>query len=380
MASSASSSSGGASAVNKDLSAVLAAVADLQNAAPKAGTTGRMPFLDAKAQLMLSYLLELVDYLLHQTKGCGTSGEQDQQTSELSEEGEPEATNLQEDPSSSSAASKRFEQLYRIRLAFSRVKGLDQKLQYSIQKLLDTEEGKLQSSGARPSLRLAKGSLIAGENEDDEFKNAMEDEPEAGGQQLKNGKSEQSGEDKIYRPPKITSMEYTGYDKSVNKAEKQLEREQRRLQNTNIFKALKEVAMEGEIDATAVEVGGSERSGRTDEVEKLMRKQRERQAYEEDNLTRLRQTKQDKKDAKRLKQLRQQGGGSDGAVGLRDLLKEVDSFSASGERLATFRNAKQKLSDMHQVRKEAGAMSGSKKKAAGGGKGKQKGGGKRRGR
>ncbi len=111
-----------------------------------------------------------------------------------------------------------------------------------------------------------------------------------------------------------------------------------------------------------------------------MRKQRERQAYEEDNLTRLRQTKQDKKDAKRLKQLRQQGGGSDGAVGLRDLLKEVDSFSASGERLATFRSAKQKLSDMHQVRKEAGAMSGSKKKTAGGGKGKQKGGGKRRGR
>ncbi len=250
MASSASSSSGTTSAGNKDLSTVLAAVADLQNAAPKAGTTGRMPFLDAKAQLMLSYLLELVDYLLHQTKGRGTSGEQDQQTNELSEE--PGATNVKED-SSSSAASKRFEQLYRIRLAFSRVKGLDQKLQYSIQKLLDTEEGKLQSSGARPSLRLAKGSLIAGENEDDEFKNAMEEEPEAGGQQLKNGKAE-SGEDKIYRPPKITSMEYTGYDKSVNKAEKQLEREQRRLQNTNIFKALKEVAMEGEIDATAVEV------------------------------------------------------------------------------------------------------------------------------
>eukprot|EP00392_Amoebophrya_sp_AT5.2_P014100 g14238.t1 len=290
-----------------------------------------MPFLDAKAQLLLQYLIELANYL------------------------------------TGSATEKNFETLYRIRLAFQRVKNLDGKLQYSVQKLLDKAAsageggGNAKTSGtARPGARLAQGSILAADEKVEEGPNEW-------------GAGEQK--DEVYRPPKITAMEYGGYENSVKKAERELAREERRLKNTQMFAALREVAADGADDA--VEVAGSTASGRSNEVEKLLRKQNERRAYEEDNLVRLRQTKQDKKDATRLKQLRQQGGGSEGAMGLRDLLKEVDSFAHSGEKLKSYKKAKDKVGELAAVRKEAAgaAKAGGKR---GGGKGAMKGGGKNR--
>ncbi|CAD7928370.1 unnamed protein product [Amoebophrya sp. A25] len=353
-----------------DLVGVCATIAEVTEAFSKSkndAKAGRgMPFLDAKNQLLLSYLDNLASYLENKSSSPFAAA----------------ASSTSPNSATSSDAEHVFRELYKIRLAFGRAKSLDQKLQYSIQKLLDeaaaAESGdtaKTAKTSAKPSLSLAKGSILL----EDQSENPV---GSGGGQDetadYHAGGTDASSKDGIYRPPKITAME-CGYDSAVSKAEKQLQREEKRLRNTQIYESLQDIV--NDCSSGAVEVLGDTSSGRSNEVEKLLRKQRERAAYEEDNLMRMRQTKQDKKDAKRLKQLRTQGGGGQGAVSLRDLNSAVDIIASSTDKLNSYQKAKSRVGEIAGAKKEMmAAQAASKKSRSGGasGKGSKKGSGKKR--
>ena len=100
------------------------------------------------------------------------------------------------------------------------------------------------------------------------------------------------------------------------RAEKELEKEQRKLERTNFLADLKKnlVGMEAPSEilgdsAMDMEAGNL--------LEKLTKKRKERELFEEENFTRLNRNKKDKKEARKLDLLRKRGGG--GASGVESL-------------------------------------------------------------
>jgi len=301
---------------------------------------GPAAYLEMKAQLFLSYLIALTYYLLLKVKGV---------------------------PIRSHPVVPR---LLWIRSLLEKLKPVDQRLQYQINKLMQWNDAKKveQQAGVPDAHALRPGSLTATvadeeEEEKDEEQNEEEKEHEA------------------YKPPKISQVEYTGDHVSMQeKAEKELERKKARLERSEFMRSLRE-----EFTDAPREVHGEERSARAEKAARLLQEQQE---YEEDTMTRLKVKKAEaRKQKQALREGRRTSGGAvslyDAAADFNDILRSAASSRGSkrgrgrgrggGGVLQEYEEAKRRA---HGVRANVAAAldsaPGKRKRGGGGMKGRAK--------
>lgn len=242
---------------------------------------GPAAYVEMKVQLLLSYLIALTYYLLLKVKGV---------------------------PVQSHPVVPR---LLWIRSLLEKLKPVDQRLQYQMNKLLQWSDAKKveQFAGAPDAhaLRPGKLAMTVGDEEDEEAEEAPEEKQEEG----------------VYKPPKIAQVEYTGDHVSMQeKAEKELERKKARLERSEFMRSLRE-----EFTDAPREILGEEKSARAAKAERLLQEQQE---YEEDTMTRIRVKKADlRKQRQALREGRQTSGG---AVSLYDASADFNDILRSANR------------------------------------------------
>ncbi|CAE7610312.1 NGDN, partial [Symbiodinium natans] len=210
-----------------------------------AASRGPAAYLEMKVQLLLSYLIALTYYLLLKVKGVPV-------------ETHPVVPRL----------------LW-IRSLLEKLKPVDQRLQYQMNKLLQWTDAKRaeQLAGQTDAHALRPGKLATTVADEEEEGEEASEAPE-------------EKEDAVYKPPKISQVEYTGDHVSMQeKAEKELERKKARLERSEFMRSLRE-----EFTDAPREILGEEKSARAAKAERLLQEQQE---YEEDTMTRIRVKKAD---------------------------------------------------------------------------------------
>merc|ERR1712039_6013 len=164
---------------------------------------------------------------------------------------------------------------------------------YQMQKLLQfVDEAKADTSGPNSDPRALRPGELA-DTVDDEDDDGKDD----------NGAFDK--DDGIYRPPMVSQVEYTGdHVRLAEKEEKAFERNKARLERSAFVQSLRE-----EFTDAPAEINIDQRGNK---AERASRKLAEKQAYEEDTMTRIRFSKAEAREQKRL--LRESKGMSGGAV------------------------------------------------------------------
>lgn len=216
-----------------------------------------------------------------------------------------------------------------IRTVLEKIRPIDYKLRYQIDKLVKTAvTGTTNASDPLNFKANPSNLMLNDESEEESSSDGEEDVPRQKKKSKNDAGDEMTEEVGKYVPPKLTSMPYEDDETAAEKKEKLQERARRRAVNSTLIDEWKEEFLD-----TPVEISGGSRAQQM--ISKAMK---ERERYEEDNLTRLPMTKADKHRQKRLSTM--------GMLGA-----ELTSFG------------------------EMGAGSGKKRKGAGG---KKKGGKKRK--
>lgn len=234
-------------------------------------SVGSAAYVDMKVQMLLSYVVGLTYYLLLKARGA---------------------------PVRDHAVSLR---LMWLRTLLEKLRPVDQRLQYQMNKLLQAVEAKSASAGddaAADPRSLRPGQLST--TVEDEGSGEEAEEADARADQDPDG---------IYRPPRIAQVEYTqDHVTAKERAERDLERQKRRFENSDLVRSLRE-----EFTDAPAEIRGEERSAK---VEKAQRKMAEQEIYEEENMVRLRASKTEKREKQRL--FKAQRSHSGGTVSLGD--------------------------------------------------------------
>jgi len=197
-------------------------------------------FLDAKNQILLSYMTQMSYYILLKSLGVPVRNH------------------------------PIVERLVELRLIFEKMRPVESKLKHQIDKLLQIASSPQKSDAPRgPNPE----RIVTKENDEDEIGATSE----------------------VYRPPKVAAVEYTG-DKipPTERAAKEKERQRRRLAKSEVVRMMREDLMETPEVLGTVEklnVKGSY----------LLKLQAEREQYEEENMVRLQVRKKEKKDVAKLK-------------------------------------------------------------------------------
>ncbi|KXJ82819.1 hypothetical protein RP20_CCG010979 [Aedes albopictus] len=230
-------------------------------------------FLEIKYHMLLNYLINLTYVVLRKCSGH----------------------KIENDPS--------IDRLIEIRTVLEKIRPIDYKLRYQIDKLVKTavtgasvadDPTSFKANPANlmsqlPETAGADGDSGSGDESDDSTK-VLEKlrkakAAKAGGP----GKPESSSTGEVYVPPKHMAVPYEEESKS-DRARKQMDRARKRALGSSLIQELKEEYLD-----TPVEISSSSRA-----LQKLSRKEREREEYEEKYLTRLPITKADKHRSRKL--------------------------------------------------------------------------------
>ncbi|XP_019554858.3 neuroguidin [Aedes albopictus] len=230
-------------------------------------------FLEIKYHMLLNYLINLTYVVLRKCSGH----------------------KIENDPS--------IDRLIEIRTVLEKIRPIDYKLRYQIDKLVKTavtgasvadDPTSFKANPANlmsqlPETAGADGDSGSGDESDDSTK-VLEKlrkakAAKAGGP----GKPESSSTGDVYVPPKHMAVPYEEESKS-DRARKQMDRARKRALGSSLIQELKEEYLD-----TPVEISSSSRA-----LQKLSRKEREREEYEEKYLTRLPITKADKHRSRKL--------------------------------------------------------------------------------
>lgn len=225
-----------------------------------------LSFLEMKYNMLLSYLINLSFIVLRKCSGEKIEG----------------------DPC--------IDRLIEIRTVLEKIRPIDHKLKYQIDKLVKTAV--TGSNESDPASFRANPDNLMGKIDDDEESDASETS-EVSKAEKKSG---------IYVPPKLSAVHYTE-DNATEKTRKAEERNKRHALSSSIMQDLREEYLD-----TPVEISQGSRAQQI-----LSRQQQERQEYEENYLTRLPVTKADKHKRKQLTTL--------GTLG-----DEITSFGSAGGR------------------------------------------------
>lgn len=187
-----------------------------------------------------------------------------------------------------------IDRLVEIRTVLEKIRPIDYKLRYQIDKLVKTAVTGSTNASDPLNFKANPSNLMSQLNNGSEDESSSDDEEEDAPRQKKKSKNDLNDEmmEEVgkYVPPKLTSMPYEDDETAAEKKEKLKERERRRAVNSTLIDEWKEEFLD-----TPVEISGGSRAQQM--ISKAMK---ERERYEEDNLTRLPMTKSDKHRQKRL--------------------------------------------------------------------------------
>ncbi|CRK93762.1 CLUMA_CG007290, isoform A [Clunio marinus] len=249
-------------------------------------TESGLSFLEVKYHMLLNYLINLTYVVLRKCSG----------------------QRIEKDPA--------IDRLIEIRTVLEKIRPIDYKLRYQIDKLVKTAvTGTTNPSDPLNFKANPKNFLSGPSNETDDETESDESEDEKITQKIKKkSKLDLTENEEIpkYVPPKLTSMPYDADETAAEKEEKLRERARKRAISSAMIDEWKEEFLD-----TPVEITGSSRAQQM--VSKAMR---ERERYEEENFTRLPMSKAEKHRQKRLSTM--------GVLG--DELTSFSGVSSSGKK------------------------------------------------
>eukprot|EP00400_MALV-I_sp_L67-5_P000947 gene947-501_t len=280
-------------------------------------------FLDVKTQLQLSYLASLCYYLL-----LKVSNEQVKDHPVLSD-------------------------LFFIRSLMEKIRPIDDRLRYRVEKLLSADEIKPSTAeeNMRPDVDSLMTSIVDDEDEEEEIS-------------IPKAKEITKEDSDVYQVPKFSSVEYTGdHISQAQKANKQLDRQAERLRKSELVRSMRE-----ELTDAPTEIGGEDKLDKS--FASFKKKLAHREEYEMENMTRLPTTRADKKEMKHMRHLLRTGKQAGNVMSLGEFA-EIDSFIrdvdvndtgkskkkkkvGSGSALKGFRDAQQFAKDANSVVRKAG--------------------------
>jgi len=203
-----------------------------------------LSFLEMKYHMLLSYLINLTYVVLRKCSGERIEG----------------------DPS--------IDRLIEIRAVLEKIRPIDHKLKYQIDKLVKTAVTGTANSDDPINFKPNPDALV-GQLDETEEESGSDEEAEG-------AKTQKSG---VYKPPKLAAVHYDG-DETINeKMRKAEERARRRVVSNTVLRELKEEYLDAPIE-DANDIGQKQAS--------LGREYKRRIQYEEDNMTRTQITKEEK--------------------------------------------------------------------------------------
>ncbi|KAK3932516.1 Neuroguidin, partial [Frankliniella fusca] len=217
-------------------------------------TDSGLSFLEMKYHMLLSYLINITYVVLRKVSGNKIEG----------------------DPA--------IDRLVEIRTVLERIRPIDHKLKYQIDKLVkaavtgktdDNDPSQFRANPENFANKLGESDGGSGSSDDsDDEKSESKDKKKSG----------------VYVPPKLAAVHYDGDETTVSRQQKQLERAKKRALQSSVMQELREEYMD-----TPTEIS---QASATQTV--LSRQHREREEYEETYFTRLPVSKQQKHKSRRL--------------------------------------------------------------------------------
>jgi len=217
----------------------ISGVTNLQKTISDSATSREhgLSFLEMKCHLFLEYLINITYSMLLKLDGKPISGE------------------------------ACIEHLVEIRTVLSKIKPIEKKLKYQVDKLVKMSSDNGQASEQNALSYKPNFENMVGKDEGEEEEEEEEEDKSA-----------------VYVPPKLTAVPYEG-DK-LSREERKLEKARKRNLNSNLLADIRE-----EFGDEPEEIS----DGRNRSMHRKMKEREdERQKYEEDNLVRLTMTKKDK--------------------------------------------------------------------------------------
>ncbi|XP_059616232.1 neuroguidin [Phlebotomus argentipes] len=235
-----------------------------------------LSFLEIKYHMLLTYLINLTYVVLRKCSG---------QT-------------IENDPS--------IDRLIEIRTVLEKIRPIDHKLRYQIDKLVKTAQNTPASGTLRANLGLAATPLPEESAQTHESEDSDDEAEEESNRKRPTKAGSSAG---LYVPPKHMPMYYEEDESKAERSRKQLERAKKRSIGMSIIEDLKEEYLD-----TPVEISGTSKA-----QQMFSRAQKEKEEFEETYLTRLPVTKAEKHRQRRLTTLGTLGdeltrfGDADGA-------------------------------------------------------------------
>ncbi|XP_034472687.1 neuroguidin [Drosophila innubila] len=228
-----------------------------------------LSFLEVKYHMLLDYLINLTYVVLRKCSGETIEG----------------------DPS--------IERLIEIRTVLEKIRPIDYKLRYQIDKLVKTATTGVSSSTDpilyKPNPEDMLSAAGAGDEEDDDDQagsdsDEEEDEDDEAGAAKKPRKASTAGKSGVYVPPRIKPVYYDGDERDADKEKKALDRAKKRAITSSMLQDLKEEYLDAPTELSS--------GSRAQQL--LSKTQKEKQEYEEDYLMRLPVTKAEKHRQRKL--------------------------------------------------------------------------------
>lgn len=240
-----------------------------------------LSFLEMKYHMLLSYLINLTYIVLRKCSGV----------------------NIEADPA--------IDRLVEIRTVLEKVRPIDVKLKYQIDKLVKSA---ITGTGSGDDAALFKPHP-------ENLVNKVEDE--ASGMSESEEETKEDIEDKpksgIYVPPKVIAMHYDGDETKVERDKRIMERERKKALNSSVIRELREEFLD-----TPMEISSGNKSQNT-----TSKYQREKIEYEENYLTRLPLTKAEKHKQRKMSTV---GNIGDEVINFGDYSALNDSTGASSKK------------------------------------------------
>ncbi|KAH8403034.1 hypothetical protein KR222_003485, partial [Zaprionus bogoriensis] len=233
-----------------------------------------LSFLEVKYHMLLDYLINLTYVVLRKCSGETIEG----------------------DPS--------IERLIEIRTVLEKIRPIDHKLRYQIDKLVKTATTGVSSSTDpilyKPNPEDMLSAAGAGDDEDDDAEAGSdsdeddededEDDEAGAGAAKKPRKAATAGKSGVYVPPRIKPVYYDGDERDADKEKKALDRAKKRAITSSMLQDLKEEYLDA-----PTEISSGSRA-----QQQLSHEQKEKQEYEENYLVRLPVTKAEKHRQRKL--------------------------------------------------------------------------------
>ncbi|XP_034097639.1 neuroguidin isoform X2 [Drosophila albomicans] len=230
-----------------------------------------LSFLEVKYHMLLDYLINLTYVVLRKCSGETIEG----------------------DPS--------IERLIEIRTVLEKIRPIDYKLRYQIDKLVKTATTGVSSSTDpilyKPNPEDMLSAAGADNEEDDDAEAGSdsdadedEDENDEAGAAKKPRKAATAGKSGVYVPPRIKPVYYDGDERDADKEKKALDRAKKRAITSSMLQDLKEEYLDAPTELSS--------GSRAQQL--LSQAQKEKQEYEEDYLMRLPVTKAEKHRQRKL--------------------------------------------------------------------------------